>query len=331
MTKAFVFGKFLPFHKGHEAMIRYANSISDQVSVLICKSDTEEISALIRKHWIEGACADLPALTVLTYEYRERDLPNTSVAARPVSRLWAKVFKRLLPDAQVLVTSEPYGEMVAEFMNIRHVAFDSARMLFPVSASRINADRISNWHFLPETVKPFYAIKVVILGTESTGKTTLTQRLARHYGCSYVLEAARHIIADSNHFEINDLYRVVDRHTHDIEKACCGDHALVIIDTNVLITESYAEFAFGEKLKVDDTVSRVNQASLYLYLNNDVSYYQDGTRLSKEDRDRLDSSHRLVLTRYGILPAEISGNWEERFRDAVRRIDVLLKKYFHEI
>ncbi len=327
MTKAFVFGKFLPFHNGHEAMIRYANSISDQVFILICKSDTEEISSDIRKHWIEKTCADLPAVTVLTYEYSERDLPNTSVASRDVSHAWANVFKRILPDVQLLVTSERYGEMVAEYMSIRHVSFDVSRTSFPVSASRINADRISNWRFLPEAVKPFYAIKVVILGTESTGKTTLTQRLAEHYDCSHVIEAARAIIADSNHFDINDLYRVVDRHMRDIEKACCGEHALVIIDTNVFITESYAEFAFDEKLAVDNNVYRVNQASLYLYLNNDAPYYQDGTRLSKADRNLLDLSHRRTLTAHNIDLVEINGDWEQRFQLAVSKIDSLLAAY----
>lgn len=329
MTKSFVFGKFLPFHKGHEAMIRYASGISDHLSVLVCGSDKETISAAIRKQWIEETCADVSSLTILIYEYREHDLPNTSVTSRDVSRRWAAVFKSILPDVQLVVTSESYGDMVAEFMNIRHVSFDSTRTLFPVSASLINAKRFSHWHFLPNAVKPYYAIKVVILGTESTGKTTLTQKLAEHYRCSFVLEAARDIIADSNHFDMNDLYRVVDYHTRDIRNACYGDSALVIIDTNFFVTESYAEFVFKKRLEVKEDVYRDNEATLYLYLNNDVPYHQDGTRLSEEDRDRLDASHRQILMKRGILFEEISGNWHERFLQAVQRIDVLTKTYLY--
>ncbi len=41
--------------------------------------------------------------------------------------------------------------------------------------------------------------------------------------------------------------------------------------------------------------SYTKKADLYLYLNNDVKYVQDGTRLSKNERDLLDISHRQIL------------------------------------
>jgi HTH-type transcriptional repressor of NAD biosynthesis genes len=45
MIKAFVFGKFYPFHKGHEAMINFALSKCDFLSVLVCSSDKEKTAA----------------------------------------------------------------------------------------------------------------------------------------------------------------------------------------------------------------------------------------------------------------------------------------------
>jgi HTH-type transcriptional repressor of NAD biosynthesis genes len=53
MVKAFVFGKFLPFHKGHEAMINFALSKCDLLTVLVCCSDKENISDTVRSSWIE--------------------------------------------------------------------------------------------------------------------------------------------------------------------------------------------------------------------------------------------------------------------------------------
>jgi HTH-type transcriptional repressor of NAD biosynthesis genes len=80
-----------------------------------------------------------------------------------------------LPDYSLLITSEEYGNFVATFMNIQHIAFDIPKKLFPVSATAVRNDLFANWKFLPDSVKPDFAIKVVILGTESTGKTTLTE------------------------------------------------------------------------------------------------------------------------------------------------------------
>ena len=53
MVKGFVFGKFLPFHKGHQAMINFALGHCDFLTVLVCASDKETISGEPRKGWIE--------------------------------------------------------------------------------------------------------------------------------------------------------------------------------------------------------------------------------------------------------------------------------------
>jgi len=324
MTRAFLFGKFLPFHKGHEAMIRYALTLCDHVSVLICCSDQENVSPETRKNWIEQTFGNTRSVEVLTYRYRESELPNTSETSSEVSHVWANIFKTIYPDVDLLITSEPYGKIVADYMNIRHASFDPERKQFPVSASRINADRFSYWGFLPDVVKPFYAVKIVILGTESTGKTTLTKQLAGHYRCSYVLETARDIIADSNAFTQQDLDRVVEEHTKNIVQAVRGDNAIVIIDTNLHTTESYSQFIFASVLKVDRNTYEENKADLYLYLNNDVPHYQDGTRLDERERNQLDLSHRKVLADHSITVREITGNWQERFEQALAYIDRLL-------
>lgn len=325
MTSAFVFGKFLPFHKGHEALIRYALTISEHVSVLICCSDREKISPEIRKNWIDQTF-NIGSVEVSTYSYRESELPNTSVTSREVSRVWANVFKNIYPEVDLLITSEPYGKIVADYMNINHMAFDPERRQFPVSASMINADRFSYWRYLPDVVKLFYAVKIVILGTESTGKTTLTKQLVEHYHCSCVLETARDIIDDSNAFTQQDLDRVVKEHTKNIIQSIRGDNAMVIIDTNVHTTESYSQFVFARVLKIDQNTYEENKAHLYLYLNNDVPHYQDGTRLNERERNRLDISHRKILKDHSITVTEITGNWQERFERAVRQIDFLLRE-----
>jgi HTH-type transcriptional repressor of NAD biosynthesis genes len=55
MIKAFTFGKFLPFHKGHEAMINFALTECDFLSVLVCCSDKENINGEVRKKWIDNS------------------------------------------------------------------------------------------------------------------------------------------------------------------------------------------------------------------------------------------------------------------------------------
>lgn len=326
MNKAFVFGKFMPFHKGHEAMINFALSTCDFLTVLICCSDQEPLPAVIRQSWLEDTFGHLPQIDIRTYEYDEQLLPNTSETSATVSAVWAEQFKGLFPDYNIVVTSEPYGDLVAQFMGIRHIPFNPERNLHPVSATSVRTDLFNNWAHLPNSVKTSLVMKVVLLGTESTGKTTLTGKLAAHFKSGAVMEAGRDIVADSNDFGLNDLYLIATAHAAGIRRMAVGDHPLLIIDTDIHITLSYGEYAFGETLHIDEATYEANKADLYLYLNNDVPYVQDGTRLSEAERNLLDLSHRRTLDKYQLHYEEITGNWEQRFEKSVILVEQLLQR-----
>lgn len=324
MTKAFVFGKFLPFHKGHEAMINFALNTCDLLTVLVCCSDKEIISDTVRSSWIKKTFEKEKKVEVRTFNYLESELPNTSESSESVSKIWADIFKKHFPDYSLLITSEEYGYFVADFMNIQHIAFDIHKKLFPVSATAVRNDVFGNWKFLPNSVKPYFISKIVILGTESTGKTTLTHKLAKHFNCSFVLEAGRDIIANSNSFTFEDLLQVANEHARRINNAILEDNPLLIIDTDIHTTKSYSRFTFEKELELGLDIYNSNRANLYLYLNNDVIHVQDGTRLSEARRNDLDLSHRRALKEHKIEFVEIKGDWDERFEKAVEEINKVI-------
>jgi HTH-type transcriptional repressor of NAD biosynthesis genes len=324
MTKAFVFGKFLPFHKGHEAMINFALSKCDFLTVLVCCSDKEGIPDKLRKAWIEKTFEKQKNIEIRTFNYLESELPNTSESSKEISQIWADIFKKQLPDYSLLITSEEYGNFVATFMNIQHIAFDIPKIKVPVSATAIRNDVFTNWQYLPDSVKPDLSLKVVLLGTESTGKTTLIEKLSKYFNCSFVMEAGRDIIANSNSFTFDDLHLVAKEHAKRIDKNILAENPLVIIDTDIHTTKSYARFTFEKEIEISVDIYNSNKANLYLYLNNDVEYLQDGTRLSEEERNLLDLSHRQVLLDHNIDIVEIKGDWDERFEKAVEQINKLI-------
>lgn len=305
-------------------MIDFAQTVCDELTVLVCCSNKEEMPASMRVSWITETFSGNRKIKVQLLEYDESFLPNTSATSATVSAKWAEKFKEILPGHEILVTSEPYGNLVADFMEIKHIPFNIARDLVPVSATDIRKSWRTYWNFLPASVKKNYITKVVLLGTESTGKTTLTSRLAEHFNANAVMEAGRELIADSNEFTVQDLYTVARAHADAIVNASVADKPLLFIDTDIYITLSYGEFAFNEVLKIEDEIFTANSATLYLYLTNDVPYFQDGTRLSEGDRNQLDFSHRWILEKYGIRYEEISGNWDERFEHAVSLVNDLI-------
>lgn len=314
----------MPFHKGHAELINFARQHCDHLTVLVCCSDQEQLPGPVRQAWLQETYAADDAIEVRLLEYLESELPNTSETSLAVSIIWADKFLQIVPECSLVVTSEPYGELVAARMGIQHLPFDVAREVVPIAASTIRQNPAAYWHFLPDSVKPYYVRKVVLLGTESTGKTTLATQLAAHFQASLVEEAGRDLIADSTSFSLADLHSVAKEHARRIERAQIGPSALVVIDTDIHITQSYARLMFGQELTVLPEVYALNRAALYLYLAADVPFVQDGGRLPNADRLRLDVLHRQTLQHYGIEVIEISGTWPQRFRQAVQLIEILL-------
>lgn len=321
---AFVFGKFLPFHTGHESLIRFARAHCAQLTVIVCASDRELIAGEVRANWIKCAFPEQPDLRVRVFTYSEANLINSSVASESVSAAWATVFRELVPGCDLVITSEPYGEMVARHMAIAHLSYDPERTHVPVSASLIRANPLEYHRFLPKPVQQYFHRKVVILGTESTGKSTLTTLLATHFNCPFVSEAGRDLIPDSTEFTLEDIRNTAEAHARQIldhNESCAP---LLFVDTDVHITQSYARFALGSDWKPTPEIRKANAAALYLYLCNDVPFIQDGTRLSEHQRNQLDISHREVLAESGIHFQEISGCYATRFRKACELVNELL-------
>lgn len=324
--KGFVFGKFYPLHKGHLEMIQYAIHHCDHLTILVCCSDQEKIPPAIRSGWLYEELVGYPSIQIVEYSYDESLLPNTSVSDRDVSRQWANIFLSLLPDVDLLVTSEPYGDYVAEFMDITHLAFDPERKKQAVSASLIRQDAIFFWDFLPDSVKRYFQKIIIISGTESTGKTTLAKNLSEKLPAALVEETGREMIQNSNCFTEADLYVVALTHANAISVAKKQLQPLVIVDTDVYITQSYADFAWGKTLDLPGHIYLHNQPDLRLYLDASVPHVQDGGRLSEEHRNQLDVYHRKTLSSFNQDYSEITGDdWDARSARAQGLVEGLLK------
>ena len=74
-----------------------------------------------------------------------------------------------------------YGDYVSDFMNIEHKQFDQKTNIFSNIFSLIRENPIKYWEYLPMSVKPHYVKKVVIMGPESVGKSTMTKKLSKTF------------------------------------------------------------------------------------------------------------------------------------------------------
>lgn len=316
--KALVLGKFMPIHHGHEAMINYATSLADEVIVLVCTTENEPFDGHVRYELVRQIYRHNSQVVPLHLTFNERDLPSTSVPARDISQLWAEHIKKFVPEVDVFVSSEFYGEIVAEYMGIENEYFDPERVSIDISATEVRENPYEHWDKISQPVRDFFFRKVVLLGTESTGKSVLTKKLAERFNSSFVHEVGRDIVSDLNACTQEDLMQVAQQHAKNIIIAEQQRNRVLFIDTDINITRSYYGYLFKDDMLVDGWMKLANKADLYIYLEADAPYIQDGTRLSKKERLILDQNHKLELAKRRIQYFSVYGtNWDERESQAI--------------
>ncbi len=319
MIQGLVIGKFLPLHKGHEALIRYAASQCDELIVLLGVKKEETIPGHLRLKWLWETFRDDPSVHI---EYTDDELPDSPVSSRDVSKVWAEYLSDRFPAVRLIISSEEYGEFLAEYMGIEHKYFDMERKNFPVSGTIIRESPHIHWEFLTQPAKEYFVKKICIYGPESTGKSILTERLAEYYNSVFVPEVARNIIDESGGEVTYDIIeKIGPAHGDAILKMLPFANRFLFVDTDIEITRLFSDYYFHKTPDFPRWIESANKFDLYIFPDTDVPYVEDPQRDSEHMREIFREKLLSVLEDKKADYVLISGSWEERFHKAVRAIE----------
>ena len=313
-----VIGKFMPLHTGHEALINFASQCCEVLTVAVCSLPEEPIPGHLRYKWTREAFADRPEIVV---DHITENLPWSSESSRTISKIRSDYLKKKYPYVDLIISSEPYGEYVAEYMGIDHQMFDVARSQVSVSGTQIRNNPFLYRDFIPAHVKWYFVKKICIVWTESTGKSTLTRLLAEYFNTTYVEEMARYLVSKTQEVVFHDLQDIARLHAKSIIQRTKIANKLLFVDTDLNITRSYAKYLFNKDLSVETWVEEANQFDFYLFLEPNCSYVQDGTRLEETERNYLSDNHKKQLQKAGIQFETIQGSdRDDRYQQAIQKV-----------
>ncbi len=319
METALVLGKFLPFHKGHDALIRWTRSWADRVVVLVGALANEPIPGPVRWEWVSRHYFEDPSIRV---EYTDAELPTAPKPDPTVSRVWGDYLKKRFPEVTCISASEHYAPMVAEAMGIGYRLYDPDRKNVAISATQIRQDPWKYWDFLPDIVRPWFIKKVCLVGAESTGKTTLAQLLAEHFQTEWVEEKARALIDAAGAFHPGLLSRITWVQEEAVRQAGIKARRWLFVDSDFITTRFYARKLAGSEWIPPWTplLQRTHAYDLYLFCEPDIPYALDPQR-SPTDERALDSS--IFWEEYqktGIPMVRVRGVNELRLQNALKAL-----------
>lgn len=170
-------------------------------------------------------------------------------------------------------------------------------------------------------------ITVVLIGSESTGKSTLARDLARHYGTVATPEYARlYLDAKGPSLTVHDVEPIARGQMAIEDDAVAGARRVLFKDTDLVSTVAYARHYYGSCPAWIEAAARERAADLYLLLHPDVPWVEDGPHRDRPvDRDQAHGLFRSTLAELGMSFVDISGTWVERRALAVEAVDAILR------
>jgi NadR type nicotinamide-nucleotide adenylyltransferase len=180
-------------------------------------------------------------------------------------------------------------------------------------------------------------IKVVVIGPESTGKSSLCEQLANHYNTEWVKEYAReYLLTNGTEYSYDDLLEIakgqlalenvaielVENKTTNIS-ASNSTSQIILLDTNMYVLKVWCEFVF-EKCHpwiLNQIVE--NSYDLYLLCDVDLPWVKDELREypDLEIREKLYHNYKDLLVNQSTPWVNISGNYQQRLENAINAID----------
>lgn len=319
MKQGLVIGKFLPLHKGHEALIRFAAEQCDELIVLLGTKKNEPVPGHIRLKWLWETFRYESSIRI---EYTDDELPDSPVSSRDVSKVWAEYLAEKFPAVRLIISSEQYGEYLAEYMGIEHKFFDIERVKVPVSGTAIRESPHRHWEFMAESARPDYVKKICIYGAESTGKSMLTGKLAGYYNTEFVPEVARDIIDAAGSGVTYDIIKQIGpSHAEMILKKARSANRFLFVDTDVEITRLFSDYYFQKVPEFPPWVDAANRFDLYIFPDTDVPYVEDPQRDSEHMREIFKERLLSILDKKNSDYVIINGDWDERFRKSIEAIE----------
>lgn len=336
-----VVGKFCPLHIGHEFLIETALENCVEVVVLsytsqkFPKCDVEN-----RKKWLEDLAKRLHAqdrLKIYVIDPKETKIPDDFDDDQTHREFCGSYLLNVIETTvQAVFSSESYGKGFSDYLsafftvnfknpiNVHNFVVDMDREKYQISGTMLRDNPKLIWDYCQNIVINSYIPKILFLGGESSGKSTITEALAKHFDTEYTLEFGRSWFDKMNGLlKYEDMEYIAKKQVTIENNQVDFSEKFLFCDTSALTTSFYSKEWFGRVSKklqklVDESMTRYDK--IYVCMP-DFPMVQDGTR--QDEKFRLKGFEFVVnyLESAGVKYSLLGGSEEERMQRVIKELD----------
>ena len=252
-TVGMVLGCFAPLHKGHMELILKAKKENDLCYVIVCGYNGDKGEPLLplrkRVRYVNETFRNDELVKVISVNDTELGI-DQSMSKSNWGTWLACVLNQLEDNGDdKLVRTWYVGEprYVDDLANWNENAVLVNRQTLPISATKIRNNPMKYWNYISPVFRKVYSHNILITGTASEGKTTLTRDIARLFGLPHSEEMGRTRIEATaktdNELDFGDFHYNLYEQNNENAKNIDGlsNQGIVISDTDNLVTLMYAK------------------------------------------------------------------------------------------
>ena len=254
------FGGYCPLHQGHLDLIMKAKKENDLTFVFVCGYDgdprgaKEGLPLLKRYRIIKNFLED----DLLKVDYINDTELGLDESMSPKNwEIWTNAIywkitsyeewdKTFLHDYTWYVAEPFYKEMLEKNCNFDSEVELLDRTVNPISGTACRENPIKYWRNITAPFRAYFSHNILIAGTASEGKTTLTRDIGKYYGIPYSYEKGRDIchLKTDPEFTVKDfIYNIYEQHKYNEELIASPQNPGVFIsDTDNMVTLMYANY-----------------------------------------------------------------------------------------
>lgn len=342
MTKGFYGGKFLPFHRGHLHCILEASGRVDELHVVLFHSSEEE-KDILKMETKFGNQYLTPKIREMVIRKELKAFDHIKVHTIDCSILpqvkglssWEREaieVVELIGDFDFIFSSEiNYDRVFKKLYAAKHILLDVERALVPISGTALRSmTPMQAYEFLPRAYQELVNRSVLIVGTESCGKTTLVQKLAKHFNTSYTLEFARDFCVE---YGVGDpdisLYPLFLYGQKIAEfEASRTANKIYFCDTEAIVTNYYAMLYENTDMPLARAVAATQKYDLVIYLKPSNRWVDDGYRMHSQEEVRNENDRKLIklFNEHNVELNILEGTYQENYTNAIELVRKMMDK-----
>lgn len=325
MPRAYVLMTAMPPTKGHLHLIQFAAQLGDSAEVILC-TQPDEPFAFERLAALRQAVVGLNA----NIHHIHKPLPQEPAEDPGFWDMWAGFLTMFgIQPGDYIVASEPYGlRLSQEVPGTIFMPYDIDRAIYQSKATLARENPGENFSTVLPQFQHNLRKTITIFGAESTGKTTLSRKLAEVVNGWWLPEWARPYletvstdITDESMTAIWEGQRAMQLQAQMLE-----DKPFIIQDTDLFSTVGYWDYMMESETPAELVYDAgYSQSDLYIVTQSNIPFEEDPIRYGGDHRETEDQHWLDILDNYGLPYLVLKSNdRNERLLEATG----IVKNYF---